>query len=148
MIGCFHKDRGERTTTSKQVYPSYFLQGCPPEDASTEVLQIYRMCIGAHPASVDFVSFYQSNSEKFKDNPNAYGLSVLKSRKACQSAYRKIPRMRRYASVAVGTTNEERGCWKNTPSKRLPEHLTWWVCEGVNPLDFFETDCILDGNEE
>ena len=125
---------------SEQIYPDYFPEGCPPDDAAVSERELFRFCRENVPMESDFVSYYLQNSEKYAGIILAYGLSVLPSRDECRKAYRKFPFIRKYRSIAVGKTNENRGSWKITPGKISPEHITWWVCENVKPIDFFEFD--------
>lgn len=125
-----------------QHYPEYFPQDCPPDDAKTDEKRLFRFCEGITPEAVDFISYYQKFPEKYKGKINAYGLSILQSRDDCLCAYRKFPYLRKYKSVAQGVTNFERGSWKVTPGKISPAHVTWWVCDGVYPNDFFEFDVL------
>lgn len=126
---------------TNQKYPDYFPDNCPPKEASIEKKVLYRLCVGDNPKETDFISYYCSNPEKYKDVINAYGLSTLPDRDSCMSAFRKFPFVRsRYKTVAVGITDETKGSWLSTPSKTQPKHITWWVCEGIRPVDFFKFD--------
>ncbi len=133
---------GDNTmTVQEQEYPEYFPEGCPPEDANTDEQMLYRFCSSENiPREEDFVSYYQRDPLKYKGNIPAYGLSVMKSREDCLEAYRKSPYLRKYKSIAKGKTNEKRGSWKETPSRQNPAHVTWWVCNNVKPLAFFQHD--------
>jgi len=130
----------------RQDYPDYFPQGCPPDEANTDDKELFRFCEEITPEVADFISYYQKFPEKYRGKINAYGLSVLQSREDCLRAYRKIPYLRKYKSIAQGVTDFNRGSWKVTPGKISPAHVTWLVCEGVTPNIFFEFD-ILTGDE-
>lgn len=130
-------------TLSKQRYPEYFPENCPPDDANTNEKQLFRFCMGDTPEELDFISYYQKFPEKYKKDVNAYGLSVLQSRDDCLRAYRKFPYLRKYKSVSRGFTNFMRGSWKVTPGRISPAHVTWLVCEGVIPSEFFELDVFV-----
>ena len=138
----------KKMTIKDQKYPEYFPENCPPESASTEKRILFRFCKGRYPDEEDFKSYYNLNPEKYRGNINAYGLSVLPSRDACNSAYRKYPYIRRYKTVAKGETDHDKGCWKNTPSNTIPDHITWWVCEGIKPVGFFMFDFVLGEENE
>ena len=127
----------------EQQYPEYFPRNCPPDDANTDEKELFRFCNEKTPKVSDFISYFQVKSEEYKENINAYGLSVLQSRDDCLRAFRKYPYLRKYKSIARGFTNFTRGSWKITPSRRSPNHVTWWVCEGVVPSDFFEFDSLI-----
>lgn len=128
----------KKESKPEQEYPDYFPEGCPPDDASIETKKLYRFCRGNKPEKGDFVSYYQMNPEKYKEIIIAYGLSVLQTAEDCLRAYRKFPFIRKYCTVASGITNAERGSWKNTPGRISPDHITWWMCKNVEPLEFFE----------
>lgn len=133
--------------TTEQNYPDYFPEGCPPDDVSVEEKVLYRFCKGDEPTESDFISYYITNPDKYKDNVLAFGLSVLPDIDQCKEAYRKYPFIRKYNSVARGKTNKNRGSWKTTPGRISPAHITWWVCKDVEPCDFFEFDS-KNGDED
>ena len=133
---------------SEQKYPAYFPEGCPPEDASVDEKVLFRFCKNDEPGEDDFVSYFLDNPKKFKGNMIAYGLSVLPSREECREAYKKYPYIRKYRSIAEGKTNENRGSWKTTPGRISPEHITWWVCEDINPCTFFVFDSKIGDEDE
>ncbi len=133
----------ERKKVRDQQYPDFFPAGCPPEDAHTEELLLFRFCSGIVPQEDDFISYFMKKPEKYNGVIQAYGLSVMRSRKDCLAAFRRFPRMRNYHSIASGMTNDQRGSWKETPSRQNPAHITWWVCKDVKPLTFFTFDEII-----
>lgn len=133
----------EKKTVKDQQYPDYFPEGCPPEDAHTDEQTLFRFCHETIPQKTDFESYYKKNPEKYKDSILAHGLSVLKSKEDCCSAIRKFPWVRNYQSVAKGITNEQRGSWKETPSRQNPAHITWWVCKDIDPFSFFEFEMLV-----
>lgn len=119
-------------------FPSYFPKGCPPDEASGEERMLYRLCKGATPQESDFVPFYLINPTRFKNQFNAYGLSVFFTVEDCNSALSKSPRLREKCKyIACGLNNYERGKFLQTPSKENPNHVTWWVYEGIKPHSFF-----------
>lgn len=73
-----------------------------------------------------------------------YKVKLEKLRPQFEELYNKSPYMRKYRSVSEGYTNEERGSYKNTPTNTNPAHITWWVCDGVQPETFFETVFITE----
>ena len=121
-------------------FPAYFPEGCPPADAKSEEIVLFRLCKTTVPAADDFLSFYQINPEKYKSIIQAYGLSTYPSAEDCESAKRKSPRLRNaYAGIACGQVDAENGKILRTPSKVNPAHITWWVYEGIEPQTFFES---------
>lgn len=120
-------------------YPSYFPDNCPPDEATDEEKLLFRLCTEPTLSEKDFVSFYLKNPGKWKDNIQAYGLSVLESVDDCISARRKNGYLRKkYPFCASGMNNSDRGRILNTPSDTNPNHYTWWVYENVKPHTFFE----------
>ena len=129
----------------EQKYPEYFPQGCPPADAERGEKELYRSCEGITTEKSDFVSYYIKDPQKNKNDVRFYGLSVFGSIDDCMSAYRKSQRIfGKYRSISKVGTNIERGSYKKTPTKMHPAHITWWVCEGVQPETFFETVRIME----
>ena len=120
-------------------FPNYFPPNCPPEDATDEERILFRLCVNSTLSKEDFVSFYQKNPSKYKNEINAYGLSAFSSEQACWAARDKSPNLRaKYSRVAFGKNTPERGKTLDTPSRTSPQHITWWVYEGVEPHTFFE----------
>lgn len=123
-----------------KVFPAYFPKNCPPADAKGEEIVLYRLCKTTTPTSEDFLSFYQINPEKYKDNIQAYGLSTYPSADDCEKARRKSPRLRdSHTGIACGKNDENKGLILRTPSKSNPAHITWWIYEGIEPHTFFES---------
>lgn len=118
-------------------YPDYFPNNCPPQNAVAHKKTLFRFCKNAEPVESDFESYYLKKPEKYKDKINAYGLSVLGSKEDCSSAVRKSPYLR-VEYISFGDTDENIGCYLNTPNKKNPGHITWWVCEGIKPHTFFK----------
>ena len=131
-----------------QKFPSYFPDNCPPDEATDEEKNLFRLCSGPELSKDDFMSFYNMNPARWANNVQAYGLSVLESKEDCDSARRKNGKLRqRYPFCACGKNNSERGKILNTPSKTNPRHFTWWVYDGVEPHTFFEMCTEGGGND-
>ena len=125
-------------TEQQKKFPDYFPEGCPPASAKDSEITLYRLCKDMVPCKADFVSFYLINPEKYRNCINAYGLSVFPSIEDCNIARSKAPRLRKKPYSAKGENNEDRGKYVFTPSNANPNHITWWVYEGVEPHTFFE----------
>ena len=121
-----------------KVFPSYFPENCPPAEASSENIVLFRVCKDIVPTAEDFLTFYQMNPERYKDKIQAYGLSVFPAAEDCEKAKSKSPKLREFKGLASGLINEQRGKILRTPNKHNPAHITWWMDEGVDPLEFFE----------
>lgn len=121
-------------------FPDYFPEGCPPPEAVGEERVLFRLCYGPVPTENDFVSHYQRNPEKFRENILAYGLSVFSTEDDCRTACKKSPLLRKkYHFCSYGMNTPERGKILLTPAKLSPAHITWWIYEGIEPHTFFET---------
>lgn len=130
-----------------RVFPAYFPEGCPPTEASSEEIVLFRLCKEATPAAEDFLTFYQIDPQKYANMIQAYGLSMYPSVDDCEHAKRKSPRLRNtHKGIACGRIDAEKGKILRTPSKANPAHITWWIYEGVEPLTFF-TACGKGGVE-
>lgn len=132
--------------TNTPKFPYYFPSNCPPTEAVSDAKELFRFCIGEVPAPEDFISFYLSNPEKYRENVRAYGLSVYGSLADCNAALRKSPKLRaKFCSISHGITDESIGKYMPTPSRFNPKHITWWVYDGIKPHTFFER--CLEGSE-
>lgn len=118
-------------------FPSYFPDGCPPNDVRTEELYVYRYCMTENITADDFLSYYQLNPEKYKDNIQAYGLSVLCDKQDCIKGLKLPGIKRRFKSFACGITYKNTGVIKKTPNKVSLSHCTWWLYDGVKPHIYF-----------
>ena len=134
---------------NRHIYPSYYPDNCPPDEATDEEKLLYRLCSGSVLTENDFLSFYDTDPQRWANNIQAYGLSVLESQADCDRARRKNGKLRKkYPFCASGMNNSDRGRILNTPSKVNPRHFTWWVYEGVKPHTFFEICSEGGGNNE
>ena len=121
-------------------FPKFFPDNCPPPEATDSEIVLYRLCEGSTPTESDFVSFYELHPERYKNMINAYGLSVFSAYADCITAIRKSPKLKsKYRYVSRGLNTPQRGKTLLTPSKTNPNHITWWVYEGVKPHTFFTT---------
>ena len=135
------------STLGELKFPVYFPLGCPPKDAVAKELDVYRLCKSDKITPEDFLSFYQTAPRKYAKLINAYGLSVYPSIEDCYSAMRKAPHLRKkYSAVAHGITYTFTGKVLDTPSKNNPNHITWWLYEGVQPHTYF-VPCASGGEE-
>ena len=121
-------------------FPDYFPEGCPPEEATEKEMTLFRLCEHNYPCEKDFLPYvilYPDN-KKYKTNVLAYGLSTLPSVKDCKHLLEISPKRRSCTKcIAFGKVNGDTGKVLNTPNKDNPNHMTWWVYEGVKPHTFF-----------
>lgn len=120
-------------------YPDYFPEGCPPSDAVNDEIEVFRTCINEDKVtSDDFKSYYEMDNERWKNNINAYGLSVMLKQEDCVKLM-KLPGMRKkFKSIAKGKTYNSMGVIKQTPSKTYKSHYTWWLYEDAEPEKVFK----------
>ena len=72
---------------------------------------------------------------------------MFESEDACKKAFDKAPKLRNlYKYCAKGENNPDRGKTLATPNKTNPQHITWWIYDGVEPHTFFVT-CVEGGDE-
>ena len=91
---------------TEKVFPSYFPANCPPAEASSENIVLFRVCKDSVPTAEDFLTFYQINPERFKDKIMAYGLSVFPTAEDCEKAKSKSPKLRESKGLASGLITE------------------------------------------
>lgn len=121
-----------------RMFPPYFPEGCPPTEASSEEIVLFRLCKEITPAAEDFLTFYQINPQRYAGLIQAYGLSMYPSVEDCERAKRKSPKLRdTHKGIACGQVDAEKGKILRTPSKDNPAHITWLIYKGVKPHTFF-----------
>lgn len=120
-------------------FPDYFPDGCPPKDATSEEIEVYRTCENSNQVtSDDFISYYNIDPEKYKNVINAYGLSVMLKKEDCVKLMKMPGMKKKFKSIAKGKTYSSMGVVKRTPNKNYKSHCTWWLCEGSKPEEVFE----------
>lgn len=115
-------------------FPGYFPEDCPPGDAKNDEVTVFRLCRNHDVVtSEDFITYYEINPEKWKNEILAYGLSVLSNQEESEKMLKLPANRKRFKSIAVGTIYPIMGVVKNTPTKSNRYHCTWWICENVKP---------------
>lgn len=124
---------------SQYEFPDYFPEGCPPDDAIQEEIDVYRICKNKDKVtSDDFISYYNINPVRFKDNIQAYGLSVIQKEEDCKNLM-KLPNMKKkFKAIAKGKTYKSMGVVKKTPNRSCKSHCTWWLYKDAKPEELFE----------
>lgn len=119
-------------------FPKYFPPGCPPNDSSNEELEVYRYCINSDIVLADdFISYYQSNPNKYKNVIIAYGLSVLLNREECEKGLKLPGIKKKFKGFSKGATYKDKGMIKRTPTNSIKSHCTWWIYESAQPENYF-----------
>jgi hypothetical protein len=122
-------------------FPNYFPNDCPPNDARSEELSLFRLCVSNPPTTNDFLSYYQIDPDKYNGVIDAYGLSTFKAVEDCHKALSISPSLRKNCSYIASVVSYYRtGVIKHTPSKSFSSHHTWWLFEGVHAEDCV-TEC-------
>lgn len=134
---------------NKRKFPNYFPENCPPEDAEDKEIKVYRLCKCSEKIDKqDFVTYYENNREKYRNNILAYGLSVNGTKegsvKLLNELSRKSPKVKKkgYKAIAKGITYKSTGKHKSTPNNNQKDHITYWLYENVEPHTYFELCCI------
>ena len=125
-------------TENTLCFPSYFPEGCPPEDAELRELKVYRFCVDNEISKDDFRSYYEINPIKYSGNPLAYGLSVYTDEDDCKQAFKTPGIKKKFKNYAQGQTYQDLGKIKHTPGRSGQSHHTWWIYEGKEPYKFFK----------
>ncbi|WP_321834345.1 hypothetical protein [Clostridium butyricum] len=119
------------------VFPEFFPDNCPPEDAINNRNTFYRLCKNnERVTSEDFISYYENNPERWKSNILAYGLSVLSNKEESFKLLKLPANKKKFKGVAEGVIESDMGVTKKTP-RNNKYHCTWWMCKNVVPENSF-----------
>jgi len=129
MIKIILENKGEK----RMKFPDYFPEGCPPEDAISKEIIVYRICKNNPIERKDFASYYELN--KGKSDIKHYGVSVFSNSNEAKMIC-LLPNHRQ-EFIATGKTAEECGKIKLTPSIKSSSHITWWLYENARPEKYF-----------
>ena len=129
-------------------YPTFFPQGCPPEDASNKEIVVYRLTYTATPTADDFLSPFELNDSRCskilaEGNYAPMAVSVFSREAEARSTWSKIPAIRKkYHYCAKGRTPTDSGV-HTTPNAK--GHISWWIKEEATPEVSFSNSTQLDG---
>jgi hypothetical protein len=111
---------------------------CPPGEAEYGDAELYKAIDGKQPKDKDFKSFAE------RERPNidpalceSWGLSVWPHMAAVQHALDAIPHFQRKCIIKFNITKDD-GCLAFTPSKKQPDHHTFWKAADCNILNSCE----------
>lgn len=122
-------------------FPKYFPIECPPEDATKEELTVYRYCENVDKVlPSDFITYYQGNPDKYKNNILAYGLSIMLDKEECLKGFKLPAIKKKFKGFSKGITYNSMGVVKRTPNRNSESHCTWWIYEGVCPEKHFKIE--------
>ncbi|MGR9499429.1 hypothetical protein ACU8OJ_21975 [Rhizobium leguminosarum] len=111
---------------------------CPPDDAETANCKIYR-AVETNPATdKDFLSYVKRGmKEPAKAKCDDWGLSVWRDLDAVEHARNVIPHFQeRY--IAAGEMGDAHGVMRASPSRKQPQHFTFWTYFNVDLVPSFE----------
>ena len=139
--------KGRYSMNRRSQFPDYFIEGCPPNDAKSEEVLVYRMTKNNPATEKDFLPhiILHPNKKDLKTNILAYGISVFRDFDEMDKYRKSIPGMRKMKYNAYGKTTKESGVVKSTPNKKNKSHMTWWLHKDTYPHTFFE---MYDGGGE
>lgn len=100
---------------------------CPPDDAEAADCTIYRAVENDPPTDGDFLSYVKMGKVKpLKAKCDDWGLSVWCDLEAVEHARNVIPHFQE-RFIAAGDMGGDHGVVKASPTKKQPEHFTFWT---------------------
>lgn len=130
---------------ANKKWPDWYPEGCPPEGYTPRELFVYRCAETKPHSNKDFVPHYQREEKDWgKKLFDSCGLSCFTEWKDVVDLKNKLPK---FKCIISGTILKEMGVVAETPSKRRPSHVTWWVYEGVEAHRLFTVCEEGDENE-
>lgn len=126
-------------------FPDDWPPGCPPDDAPPASGKVYRIVRTSPPTAADFRSHREMGKLPDADPCLRRGLSMFQTVEGAMHA-RELFRRRLGKFIACGTLASEHGKLKPTPSRTLPNHVTWWAYVDVAravPFSIVEEDQAL-----
>jgi hypothetical protein len=124
----------------KSLYPEFFPEGCPPEDAQPMEIMVYRLIKGESIDNEDFKSFFELGRDA--RHPTfpfiEYGISINTDYQELKSYWRGSGALKKaYKNIGAGITQKNNGVIKYTPTKQQKSHHTWWLNKAAKPEDYF-----------
>ena len=106
------------------MWPEYYPENCPPNEARKETLEVYRLVDNNPPVKKDFLpSIIEYPNRQFPDICLACGVSVftdIRGTKRTKKRYKAL----RNKKIAKGKIFKDDGLILETLSKY---HITWWL---------------------
>lgn len=124
-------------------YPDFFPDGCPPNDAESMEIKVYRLVKGDKITKSDFMSFYEEGRDaRSPIFPYIeFGLSVNSEYDELKKYWRGSPALKKkFKQIASGLTHKNTGVVKPTPSKMQKSHYTWWLYKDAKPEKYFNIE--------
>ena len=137
----------DRELPPEKVWPHFFPENCPPNDATEPCGEYWRIVKHDPPSPQDFEPLCIANPRRqYSDDLNdrygasprclASGVSLLKTIEEARNVARAIP-AKRTGMLAKGTLEPDMGRLKHTPTNKNKGHHTLWLWDGVDPSSSF-----------
>jgi hypothetical protein len=117
-------------------FPEGWPANCPPQDAVDANITVYRTVKTTPPTEVDFLSYHELGKKVPEGKKcQACGISVWPTKEA--AAHQRQVFEWQNPHIAEAKLAPEHGKVKDTPSRRFPEHVTWWCYAAVTRSQLF-----------
>jgi hypothetical protein len=118
------------------LFPEGWPANCPPQDAVDANMTVYRTVKTNPPTAADFFSYHELGKNVAEDKEcQACGLSAWPTKEAAAHQREVFAWQNPY--IAEARLVPDHGKIKATPSRRFPEHLTWWSYATVDRSQVF-----------
>jgi hypothetical protein len=118
-------------------FPAHFPEGCPPANVNDASGEVFRFVKNDPLDANEFLSYFALGKPLAPDQLcQACGLSVLVSEHDVKEVRRVSPWFKK-RKVAKARISPEWGKIAPTASKNVPNHHTWWIPDGKEPVRLF-----------
>lgn len=116
-------------------FPETFPDDCPSA-ADAVTMTLYHGCDTATSTAEDFTPFAMSSDDDVRERGLSggclgFGLSVWASEEAAKHNQKLFPAWHGKRHIFKGDVTPDDGRLKQTPTRRDPQHCTFWCFEGV-----------------
>lgn len=112
-------------------WPDFFPECCPPEDSDEAQGEIYRLVYGNKPIESSFICHkLLYPQKKFPNVCMACGLSISKTQVDVITSRKRVPSLK-HRKIVVAKLEDKIGNIKNTSTRQMKNHYTWWIPEDV-----------------
>jgi hypothetical protein len=104
---------------------------CPPKDASSQELVVYRL-VDNMPMKIEDIWSYRAlyPAKVFKDECKARACSVFANREDAGNL-QKMSHFRRKKIVRINVEKKD-GVLLSTPNQMAKSHYSWWIADAFN----------------
>lgn len=114
-------------------FPSYFPNGCPPQKAHAEELEVFRAVNNDPLSHDDFKSYYELEKRVNKVTNSYYAISCFTDEKRFDMTMGMPNNKNKFRFKAKGITSIDCGVAYENESG----HVDWWLYEGAEPEKHF-----------